>query len=348
MAFLRNAWYCAGWANELTDKPLGRTFLGEPVVMYRKADGTAVAIGGRCPHRFAPLAMGRVVGDAIECPYHGLRFSQSGACSHNPHGDGAIPKAACVPAYALAERHGALWIWMGDAAAADQALLPDMREIADQAGWRVIRGHLAVGAHYELLTDNLMDLSHVPYLHPFLSNGGALPPDYEEIRALKQDGDTVHSLHTTRNLPMTPLFGMLWGEQPPAVGDLRANMRWDPPSNLMLDVGMVPPGGQVTAGPSLPTAHLLTPETENSTHYFWAQARNRKVDDEQLDGMLHAGITDVFKNEDERMIVACADMMGTNDLFSLRPVLLPGDGPAIRARRVLGARIDKEHAAKAG
>jgi vanillate O-demethylase monooxygenase subunit len=346
MAFLRNAWYCAGWSDELTDQPIGRTFLGEPVVMYRRTDGSAVAVGGRCPHRFAPLAMGKVVGDCIECPYHGLRFDPSGACNHNPHGDGAIPKAASVPAYLLAERDGILWIWMGDAALADPQSIPDMHEVAERPGWHTIRGYLGVGAHYELLTDNLMDLSHVPFLHPFLSNGAPLPPEFEEVRSLKQEGEAVYSMHLTKHLPMTPLFALLWGDAPPAYGDLRANMRWEAPANLLLDVGMTPPGQPPAAGPSLPIAHLLTPENENSTHYFWVQARDRKIDDLQLDPALHAGITDVFKNEDERMIVACADMMGTNDLFSLRPVLLPGDGPAVRARRLLSARIDKEQAGR--
>jgi vanillate O-demethylase monooxygenase subunit len=345
MAFLRNAWYCAGWTNELSDRPLGRTFLGEPVAMYRQTNGAAVAVGGRCPHRFAPLSMGKVVDDCIECPYHGLRFGPSGACSHNPHGDGAIPKAASVRAYTLAERDGIVWIWMGDQTLADPRRVPDMHEIAEQQGWRVIRGELKVKAHYELLTDNLMDLSHVPFLHPFLSNAEALPADYHEVRSLKQEGETVYSLHTAKNLPMTPLFAMLWDGETPAQGDLRANMRWEAPANLLLDVGMVPPGAPGAAGPSLPIAHLLTPETEHSTHYFWALARDRKVDDAQMDGILHAGISDVFKNEDERMIVECAHMMDTNDLFSLNPVLLQGDGPSIRARRLLRTRIDKERAA---
>ncbi|KRB93544.1 aromatic ring-hydroxylating dioxygenase subunit alpha [Noviherbaspirillum sp. Root189] len=345
MAFLRNAWYCAGWTDELSDKPIGRTFLGEPVVMYRKEDGAAVAIGGRCPHRFAPLAMGKVKDGCIECPYHGLRFDQTGACSHNPHGDGAIPKAARVPAYPMVERYDVLWIWMGESSLANPDAIPDVHEIASQDGWRVIRGHLPVRAHYELITDNLMDLSHVPYLHPFLTGSGPLPPDFQEIRELKQDGNTVYSMHTNKNMPMSPLFQMLWNGEAPSVADMRAHMRWDAPSNLMLDVGMYPSNGPVSAGPSIPTAHLLTPETENSTHYFWAQARDTKRDSAELDAILKAGISDVFQNEDEKMIVACAELMGTNDLFSLKPVLLPGDGPAIRTRRVLSAMIDKEQAA---
>lgn len=343
MPFLKNAWYCAGIGADLTSQPVARTFLGEQVVMYRKENGAAVAIGGRCPHRYAPLAMGKVKGDCIECPYHGLRFDDSGACVHNPHGDGAIPRAAKVPAYPLVERHGVLWIWMGDPELADPGTVVDVREIEQRQGWDTIHGYLRVGAHYELLTDNLMDLSHVPFLHPFLSFDGPPPPGFAERRELKQDGNTVYSMHVNLNMPMTPLFKMLWGGGTvPPVADMRAHMRWDAPSTLLLDVGVSPSGCPVSDGPSLPIAHLLTPETETSTHYFWVQARDRELDNPELSARLTHDINAVFRDEDERMIVACAEMMGTNDLFSLKPVLLPGDAPAVRARRVLASLIDKE------
>ncbi len=134
MNFLRNAWYCAGWAADLGAEPITRTYLNEPVLLYRMRDGRAVAIGERCPHRFAPLHKGKLRDDCIECPYHGLRFDASGACVHNPHGDGAIPKAARVKAYPLVEQYGALWIWMGDPSLADESALIDAHEIDQRAG----------------------------------------------------------------------------------------------------------------------------------------------------------------------------------------------------------------------
>lgn len=345
MAFLRNTWYCAGFSGDLGKDPINHTFLNESVAMFRKEDGTAAAVGNRCPHRFAPLHMGKVKGDCIECPYHGLRFDTSGACVHNPHGDGAIPKAARIKAYPLVERQGTLWIWMGDPALADPALIVDVPEIEQRAGWDVIHGHLKVGANYELLSDNLLDLSHVPYLHPFLSFDGPPPPGFSSTSELKQDGNTVYAMNISHNMPVTPLFKMLWDEGAPPVAEFRAHMRWDAPSTLMLDVGMHPPGAAVTDGPSLPTAHLLTPETETSTHYFWAQARDRKLNDPGLSAALAQGIDDVFRNEDQTMIEACQELMGTTDLMSLKPVLLAGDGPAIRARRVLTALKEQEQGA---
>src|SRR5437764_2190067 len=124
--YLRNAWYVAAWSDDLADGQLiGRTILNEPVVLYRTADGSVAALQDRCPHRFAPLHMGKVVrGDRVQCPYHGLEFGPSGACVLNPHGMRNIPSRARVRSYAVTEKHKAIWIWMGDRPA-DPAKVPD-------------------------------------------------------------------------------------------------------------------------------------------------------------------------------------------------------------------------------
>lgn len=56
MAFLKNCWYCAGWAYELEEEGhFARKFLGESVLVFRKEDGEVAAMSNVCPHRFAPL-----------------------------------------------------------------------------------------------------------------------------------------------------------------------------------------------------------------------------------------------------------------------------------------------------
>ena len=117
-SYLRNAWYVAAWSDDLADGGvLGRTILKEPVVLYRKADGNVAALQDRCPHRFAPLSMGKVLnGDRIQCPYHGLEFNSSGTCVLNPHGTKNIPPRARVRSYPVTEKHKAIWIWMGEKA----------------------------------------------------------------------------------------------------------------------------------------------------------------------------------------------------------------------------------------
>jgi vanillate O-demethylase monooxygenase subunit len=342
MKFLRNAWYCVGIGSDLPDGKLTHIkVLGENVLLYRRGSGEVSAIGDTCPHRFAPLHQGKLVDGVVQCPYHGLRFDQTGQCVHNPHGNGTIPKSAKVPCWVAVEKYGIIWLWMGDKEKADVAEIPDFQQVAPRDGWATIHGHLNVAAHYELLTDNLMDLSHVPFLHPFLSFSGPLPEGFREKRDLVQNGDTVWSMLSTFKTPMTPLFKMLWDEAP-ATGQMQMDMRWDAPANLLLEGGMFPDEGPKSVGVAIPTAHLLTPETENSTHYFWVQARNAKTDDRALDQQLWHGVDEVFRTQDEAMVIACQERMGTNDLMSLKPVLLAGDGPAVRARRVLAARVEAE------
>jgi phenylpropionate dioxygenase-like ring-hydroxylating dioxygenase large terminal subunit len=163
--FLSNIWYVAAWADEVAENLLARTILSKHLVLYRKSDGQVVAMDDRCPHRFAPLHMGNRVGDHIECSYHGLRFDCSGRCVFNPHGNGEIPKKAMVQTYPLVERYGLLWIWMGDKDRADQALIPEFSFLTDPT-FQNVKGYTLAEGHYELMTDNIMDLGHIEFLHP--------------------------------------------------------------------------------------------------------------------------------------------------------------------------------------
>jgi vanillate O-demethylase monooxygenase subunit len=200
------------------------------------------------------------------------------------------------------------------------------------------RGYLHVFANYELVSDNLLDLSHVAYLHPFLSN----PDSPRRIRTrMKHEGNTVWSYFWQEEEPITPLFRTVW-DSPSAVGDLRAHMRWTVPSNLYLDAGMTEVGASEQTGPAIPTAHLLTPETETATHYFWMVGRNRQQTNTELGKMIHEGVAQAFVSEDEPMIARVYENMAGADLFSLRPILLPGDAAAVQARRLLAKAIEHE------
>jgi len=343
--FLHDAWYCASFSDDVKIgqlKPI--TIMNQPIALFRRPDGVAAALADRCPHRFAPLSMGKVCEDGqVQCPYHGLQFDSTGQCVKNPHGDCSIPKAAVVRAYPIHEKNGGLWIWMGDATRADPALLPDFGDIDQRPGWSRVQGYLHVRANYQLMNDNLLDLSHVPYLHPFLAGSDPLPPDFRADIRMEQQGDTVVSISEFQAMPTSPLYKMLWerGEAPP-FSDMRANMRWNPPSMLLLDTGAAPRGGQRSDGPSAPSAHWLTPETETTTHYFWSAARDRYVDNAEVSAKVAAGIDGAFRTEDEPMIEACQRNMGTTNLMSLKPVLLQTDGPAVRARRILESLIEKQ------
>ncbi len=339
--YLRNGWYCAGWASDLSHAPIGRRMLGEQVMVYRAESGEPVALEGRCPHRFAPLHLGTIEHDRVACPYHGLVFDRSGACVHNPHGD--IPKEAKLRTYPVVERSGVIWVWMGDPAKADPDLIIDSGFVVDP-GFATVLGYLNVAAHYQMVIDNLLDLTHPAILH----KGGLSSEEYmgkNLHHRFHQEGTAIHSDYSFYNVGASPGLAPLWGDRK---SDVRAFMTLYAPSNLVLDFRMNEVDGPVDEGLFLPTLHLLVPENEERTHYFYAMGRNVQLDNEELSAITAKMARHAFEDEDEPMIRACQDMMGTTDLFSLKPVLLKSDVAAVRARILLDKLIAREAAEAAG
>lgn len=154
----------AGWSDELGEQLLSRRMFDQPIVLYRKADGTVAALADRCPHRFAPLSLGTRMGDSVQCGYHGLAFDSTGQCVHHPFSD-KIPAAAKVQSWAVVERHDIIWLWGGDPVNADQALIPDFSMITNSGTVKAVHGYTLIEAPYEFATDNLMDLSHIEFVH---------------------------------------------------------------------------------------------------------------------------------------------------------------------------------------
>lgn len=338
MNYLLNTWYAAAWTHELTDNMVGRIFLEQPVVLFRDAEGRAAALADVCPHRFAPLSRGKVKSHTIECPYHGLRFNSAGVCVLNPHGNGIIPKSAVVRTYPTLERHGVIWIWMGASERADPDLLPDFSTTADAGTYALVPGYLRLEVNYQLAIDNLLDLSHVEFLHPLIGNAQSSQRTRFEV---SQEGNTVLAHNYMPNEPLTVLNKMMW-DTDASVCDRRAHMRWDPPGNMLLDAGVTPCGRPNLEGVSTPSAHLLTPETATSTHYFWVHGRNAKRDDLELSKKIHDAIDKTFRTEDEEIMKACQKRMPSLDLVALKPASLSSDRAAFRARHVLKACIDAE------
>ena len=124
MTYVRNAWYVAGWSDDLeTGVPFGIRILGEPVVIYRGGGGRLAALEDRCVHRLAPLSLGRCEGDNLRCMYHGLLFDADGKVVEIP-GQELVPPQAKVRSYPAVDRHSWLWVWMGDPELADEGLIP--------------------------------------------------------------------------------------------------------------------------------------------------------------------------------------------------------------------------------
>lgn len=344
MPFLKNTWYPAAWDSEVpAGKPFARTLLNQRIVMYRDSRGAAHALDDRCPHRFVPLSMGSVAGDNLRCGYHGLEFDCSGACVRNPHGDGVIPKAAKARSYPLIERHSVLWIWMGDAALADAAGVPDFGASMDPAKRFVGKEYLLAKAHYQLETDNIMDLSHIEFLHPGSLGSDAIKTAHSEV---VQDGSTIYSRRLTRAERLPEALETGYGIPSGQLVDRWLDVRWNAPASMELWVGVAPSGTDDPrrAGKRIPFVHLFTPETETTTHYWFSTSYPRRMGDEgeRRTAADMKFLRRPFESEDLPMLEAQQKAMGDADFWSLKPVLLAGDAAAVRARRMLDAMVKAE------
>lgn len=164
MIYVRNAWYVAGWAHELAAEGLASVrILNEPIVIWRDAAGGLAAFEDRCVHRLAPLSLGRCEGERLRCMYHGLLYDRAGRVIEIP-GQDRIPANLRIRSYPVLERHSWIWVWMGTAAEADEALIPPVVGM-DRTDYIFAHGQLDFAAEARLIYENLLDLSHISFLH---------------------------------------------------------------------------------------------------------------------------------------------------------------------------------------
>jgi phenylpropionate dioxygenase-like ring-hydroxylating dioxygenase large terminal subunit len=341
MSYLRNCWYVACMTRELDEGPISRTVLGEKLVMFRGDDGVPAVLGDMCPHRFVRLSSGKVVGNAIQCPYHGLRFDASGACVHQPFEEGNPAPHNRVRAYPVIERGGLVWLWAGEPERADSALIPASFDVLHDPGLKTVHGYLRIAGNYQLVTDNLLDLSHVDFIHP----EARLPEGFGTYEnKVEQRGDQVFNwLWKPNSTPNFIQAAMRDSSSPKA--DVFSHMEWNAPALMMLRTGLQDPGEPEGSDLVMPSAHLLTPETETSTHYFWTVGRDRKKDDTAIDDLFLNALTHIFSTQDGPMIEQAQEAMGDEtDLFAHHPVVLSSDAAAVRARRILQKLIREEQA----
>lgn len=342
--FLLNAWYAAALSSEVDAEALfHRKILDTSILIYRKQDGTPVALHDRCPHRFAPLHLGKRIGDEVACHYHALRFDCSGQCTHNPHGNGHIPKAAKVRQFPLLERFGFIWIWMGDEPA-DATRLPDFGPLEQGHPNGLAFTYMHMDVNYELIIDNVMDLSHIDHVHgEIITTRGQLSPRPPRV----QEGPESVSAHWEwKQTPPLLIFNNFLPD-PAAEARHFFDITWTPPANIQLSVG-----AQQSEDPldlehcvGQYDLHTCTPETARSTHYFFATRRNHIVEDGDYNVKKIQAMHAAFENEDGPVIQAVQDEMGTTDFFSLDPVLMSNDVAPVKVRKLLGRLIAQERPA---
>lgn len=331
MTYLKNGWYCAALSEEIGTRPSARRLLDLPVLLVRDSQGAVRAMSDMCPHRFAPLHKGVPDGDSVTCPYHGLRFDFNGNCTHNPHGDGGIPASAKLRTYPVVERHSVIWFWPGDPALADPNVIPDLRLFPT-----MVSGHLQMPLDYRLIIDNLLDLSHAPFLH-----GNTISPVGKREAKFDVTDDAINCHYLMRDVA-TPAVQTAVYDKPR--GDFYSEIEWVAPTNLRQRVAMVEAGAPADDGANMRAAHLITPETATSSHYFWLTSRNRRTDDLALNEVIRTLAEKAFTTEDEPMIEACQNYMDGHEFFSLKPVYLQTDYAGTRCRRILEKLIASERA----
>lgn len=338
--YLRNVWYAYAWAEEVKDNLFTRTILNEPVLTYRKEDNQLVAFRDMCPHRFAPLSLGKKCGNTVECLYHGLKFNEEGKCVYNPHGDKKIPVAAQLQQYPIEEKDSLIWIWMGDIEKADPTLIPDFDFLNHPEKYAYTDGMVThMKASYDLITDNLLDLSHAAYLHP--ENLGSEAVSRGETK-ITQTGNTVLSENFYPNGKPAPVFSITGAADANEYIDYWVDVRWDPPGAMFFYAGITAVGASKASGKLLSSAQLLTPETDKTTHYFWKQFHSFSIDVPELTAAIQQAVLQAFEFEDEPVIEAVQNRMAGKDLWSLKPVLLSTDVGAVRVRRLMSKLIQDE------
>jgi len=325
----RNMWWVAATVDEVTATPMARWILEMPVVLYRTEDGTPVALDDRCPHRWAPLSEGRVEGDQIVCPYHGLRFRPDGVCVHVPT-QTKVPPTADIAHYPLRESGAFVWIWMGDPEAIADSDPPVDLSYTDDPDWSVVHGYYDVACNWVLIRENVLDLTHIPHLHAktFRQN------DWDTIPKVSIDGDVITYQQSFDPAPLSPLF-----------------------CHAITQVGTMPSlavsfsDWQITDPDPEPDArseflmrgcHIVTPGLRGQTHYYWAAAFD--IADVPADAIATSRRNVVEAFDEDKHLLERMQAQLQNDPRGEQAVEvgLVADGAGLRVRQVLNRKLDAE------
>jgi vanillate O-demethylase monooxygenase subunit len=338
--FLRNVWYVAGQASELAPGAVrSRRIVGEAIALFRTASGAVGAVADRCSHRGMPLAHGgECEGEALRCPYHGLEFGRTGECVRIP-GQDHVPAGAAIRSYPVVERHALLWLWPGEPAKADPALIPEHPYHTDP-GWVWSAIELEVEANWQLFNDNLLDLSHLGLVHR-KTIGGNLDAHANAEMTTTREGNFVHVRRWLLNSEPPPFYK--------SAGNFQGRIdRWQEidfrPGFLSFYTGATDAGtgayeGRREGGVHIHHMHGITPETETRTRYYFTQARNFQLEAPGLTEKLHQLAALTF---DEDKDVLEAQQRNWSERPDAPTINIRSDAGGIYARRIVEELYEAE------
>ena len=340
MPFPQNQWYVAAYQDEVGTELLGRVICGEPIVLYRAADGSVVALADRCVHRRYPLSAGSRSGDAIVCGYHGFTYDRGGACIAVP-GQERIPASFKVAAYPVVELDSFVWVWIGDPMLAEASAVPRAPWL-DSPEYTVVCGMEPLDARYGLLVDNLLDLSHETYLH-----GGYIgTPEVAATPITTSVDDDACIVRVSRHMDdaaCPPFYATSTG----ITGRITRwqDIEYHAPCLYMLHsrvapVGVLPPA----EGPDDDAFHVevvyaITPSTEHTTYDFWAVARDFARDDAAVSEFLHNNNRTVVMQDVVALNLLEQVIAGEGDDVFERSIAIDAGGLA--ARKMLQRLIER-------
>jgi phenylpropionate dioxygenase-like ring-hydroxylating dioxygenase large terminal subunit len=298
--FVKNAWYCAGWDDQVTqarDSLVTRKIAGQRLVLFRKPDGGVVAFEDRCPHRQAALSLGRKEGAGLRCMYHGLRFNSDGVCDEVP-GQANIPDGARVRAFPVVEKDNWIWVWMGEPSLADPALICFSVGPSDP-DWNIQTSTMHVRANYRLEIANLADLGHLAWVHENTVGGSRRYCEMKPKHTLHARG--MNSQYWLRGIPPTAAVAHLF--PPDMLVDLSFDIQHTIPCNWIMHFRVFA-AGTATEGESNGnlildsyTCQAVTPCDEDSVDYYYAWGPSRATDAPGLAHMLRDTLDIAFRED---------------------------------------------------
>jgi vanillate O-demethylase monooxygenase subunit len=330
-----HCWWVAALSDEVGRSLLGRWLLDTPVLLYRREDGTPVAIDNRCPHRGAPLSLGCLKGDTVQCGYHGFQFAHDGTCLNVPSMKSPLP-AANVRSFPVIEQPPYVWIWLGDPSHIMNAPGPPVLAWSSDVAFARIQGRMDIAANYMLLKENVLDLTHFGYVHATTFR----ITDWVDLPKFGTERDTASYRQEFRSSPLPPVFAEPLGIPPGTPYDRDNYGEFASPALQIAAVDLKDPAtGQVTG--RFRVAHATTPVDMSHMHYFWTAGRDHGKSSQQLAALEQ--LTQRGFAEDEAMIEAIQAMQLRDPRgAAAREVSVKMDTAGVQARRLVAQWLERD------